>query len=104
MHTQRDMTNALFERSLGIKAPWYVRGVDFNATEQRLTIHVDFVAGSRFGLHGHEGEHAVHDTVIKRYRHLNFFQHECYLEARVPRCKAPHGSVRQVSPGWEGRL
>lgn len=98
------MTNQLFEQALGIVTPWYVSGVEFSAAEHRLTIKVDFVSGSRFAVEGHGGEQPVHDTVVKRYRHLNFFQHECYLEARVPRCKLPDGSVRQVEPGWEGRL
>jgi hypothetical protein len=44
---------------------------------------VDFVAGSRFAVPGVEGEHPVHDTVTKRYRHLNFFQHECPRGARA---------------------
>lgn len=98
------MTNELFEQALGIAAPWYVNGVDFNVGERRLTVNVDFVAGSRFTVEGHEGEHPVHDTVVKRYQHLNFFQHQCFLEARVPRCKLPDGSVRHVAPDWEGRL
>ena len=59
------MTNQtqLFEAALGIKAPWYVQGVDFGT---ELTIAVDFVAGSRFAYPGVPGEHPVHDTVIKR--------------------------------------
>ncbi len=46
----------------------------------------------------------MHDTVSKRYRHLNFFQHECYLQVRVPRVKLPGGAVRQVEPSWAGKL
>ena len=51
-----------------------------------------------------EGAHPAHDTVTKRYRHLNFFQHECYLEVRVPRVRLPDGGIRQVEPDWTGRL
>ena len=40
----------------------------------------------------------------KRYRHLNFFQHECYLEVRVPRVRLPDGGIRQVEPDWAGKL
>jgi transposase len=98
------MTNRLFEQALGIKAPWYVSSVDFSAKEKRLTINVDFVAGSRFEVEGLSGAHGVHDTVVKRYRHLHFFEHECYLEARVPRCNLPEGGVRLVTPDWEGAL
>src|SRR5512147_648183 len=98
------MTDKLFETALGIAAPWYVAGVDFDAASRKLTIRVDFAAGTRFSVPGVEGEHPVHDTVPKRYRHLNFFQHECFLEVRLPRVRVPNGAVRQVEPGWAGKL
>ncbi len=98
------MTEKLFESALGIEAPWYVAEARFDAPARTLTIRIDFRAGSRFGVPGLDGEHPVHDTVNKRYRHLNFFQHECYLEARVPRVKLPDGRVRQIEPPWAGKL
>lgn len=94
----------LFEAALGITDPWRVAGVDFDAARKALTISVDFVAGSRFAVPGVAGAHPVHDTVAKRYRHLNFFQHECYLEVRVPRVRLPEGGIRQVEPDWAGKL
>src|SRR5574340_557069 len=98
------MTEALFETALGISAPWYVAGTDFNAQARTLTIRVDFKSGSRFAVPGAVGEHPVHDTVSKRYRHLNFFQHECFLEVRTPRVKLADGAVRLVEPPWTGKL
>jgi transposase len=98
------MTEKLWETALGISAPWYVAGAEFSAPARTLTIRVDFTAGSRFAVPGTVGEHPVHDTVPKRYRHLNFFQHECFLEVRVPRVKLPDGAVRQVEPPWAGKL
>lgn len=98
------MSAKLFEAALGITDPWFINGVDFDAAKKELTIAVDFVAGSRFAVPGVEGLHPVHDTVTKRYRHLNFFQHECQLEVRVPRVKLPDGGVRQVEPDWAGKL
>ncbi|MGI8569280.1 MAG: ISL3 family transposase [Methylocella sp.] len=97
-------TKQLFEAALGIKTPWYIQGVDFDADKHLLTIAVDFTAGSRFAHPDAPGEHPVHDTRTKRLRHLNFFQHECYLEVRVPRVRLPDGSVRQVEPDWVGHL
>ena len=99
-----DMTEKLFEAALGVSSLWYVAGTDFDAAAKSLTIRVDFTVGERFALAGVEGQHPVHDTVTKRYRHLNFFQHDCYLEVRVPRVKLPDGSVRQVEPPWAGKL
>lgn len=98
------MSEKLFEVALGIGAPWSVADASFDAAARTLTIQVDFRAGTRFALPGVDGEHPVHDTVSKRYRHLNFFQHECFLEVRVPRVKLPDGSVRQVEPPWAGKL
>ena len=98
------MTDKLFEAALGVSPPWQVTGADFDLAAKTLTIRVDFIAGSRFALAGVEGQHPVHDTVAKRYRHLNFCQHECFLEVRIPRVKLPDGSVRQVDPPWAGKL
>lgn len=94
----------LFAAALGISDPWRVAGVDFDVAKKVLTISVDFVAGSRFAVPDVAGVHPVHDTVAKRYRHLNFFEHECYLEVRVPRVRLPDGGIRQVEPDWAGKL
>ena len=94
----------LFEAALGVDAPWYVKESCFDAEAKTLTICVDFKAGSRFSHPEVAGEHPVHDTQAKRYRHLNFFQHECFLEVRVPRVKLPDGSVRLIEPPWAGKL
>src|ERR1700758_5778249 len=98
------MQNQLFEAALGIAKPWYVRGVDFDPVRKVLTIGIDFVAGSRFAASGVEGVHRVQDTQIKRLRHLNFFQHECFLEVRTPRVKLPDGKVVLAEPAWFGKL
>jgi transposase len=96
--------NQLFEAALGITKPWYVNGVDFDAAKKTLTISVDFVAGTRFPASGVAGVHPVHDTQIKRLRHLNFFQHECFLDVRTPRLKLPDGKVVLFEPDWFGKL
>jgi transposase len=42
----------------------------------------------------------VHDTVERRWQHLNFFEHQCFLRARVPRIVTSGGKVRTVTPPW----
>lgn len=37
---------------------------------------------------------------MKRWRHLNFWQHPTYLSARVPRVQCPQHQVKQVSVPW----
>lgn len=93
-----------------MRPPWGLphrgssQACEFKSAERALTIRIDFRAGSRFAVPGVAGVHPVHDTVSKRYRHLNFFQHECYLDVRVPRVKLPDGAVRRIEPDWAGRL
>lgn len=98
------MQNELFSAALGVSAPWFIKGVDLDQAKRLLTIQIDFETGARFSFDKAEGLHPVHDTKIKRYRHLNFFQYECVLEVRTPRIKLPDGSVRLVEPDWAGKL
>jgi transposase len=100
-------TADLFKVALGISKPWYVTEIKFNALEKQLDIFIDFEVGSSFPYKDENGEIyencKPYDTVEKKWRHLNFFQHECYLHARVPRVQTPNGNVRLVSTPWEGK-
>ncbi len=49
-------TERLLEQALGIAAPWAVRQVRVDAAARRLTIAVDFAAGSRFAHPAHPGQ------------------------------------------------
>ena len=98
------MHDKLFEAALGITQPWFVAGVRFDEASKVLTVGIDYTAGSRFAVEAVSGEHPVHDTVTKVYRHLNFFQHECVLEVRTPRVKLPDGRVALVKPPFAGKL
>lgn len=98
------VTEKIFEAALGMSSPWFIAGMGFDEKQRKLNIRVDFEVGSRFAVPGQSGEHPVHDTVTKTYRHLNFFQYECELEVRIPRVKLPDGKVVQVNPPWAGKL
>ena len=98
------MQNQIFAAALGLAAPWFVQGVDFDGDQKTLGIQINFVTGSRFAYPGVDGAHPVYDTQRKRYRHLNFFQHECYLDVRVPRLRLPDGRVVLLEPEWAGHL
>ncbi len=50
------------------------------------------------------GSHPVEQPQTKRCRHLNFFQHECFLEFSVLRVKQPDGRVLLIEPDWAGKL
>ena len=95
---------SLFGAAIGISPPWFVKSINFDSNSKRLDLMIDFVKGSRFTVkEDSDGNlYPVHDTQVKEWRHLNFFEHECYLQARVPRVKLPDGSVRLIEPPWSG--
>lgn len=93
------MSAKRFEAALGIGTPWSVKSLEFDEAAKLLTVPIGFAPGSRFAIARHEGVHPVHDTVTKRYRHLNFYQHECCWHVRTPRAKA---AQRVCAPGRAG--
>src|SRR6266545_445453 len=91
----------LFQAALGLPEPWRVVGAEFSADRKRLDLYLDFSKGSRFACpQGDAAACAVHDTSDKTWRHLDFFQHQAYLHARVPRVSCPTHGVRQVRLAW----
>jgi len=101
------MMQELFEKALGIEEPWYVKSLQFDPDAKRLDISIDFHKGAAFTYVDLESgiEYAnvkAYDTTQKEWRHLNFFEHECYLHARVPRIRLSDGKVRTVKTPWEG--
>jgi transposase len=94
----------LFGTALGIAKPWYISDVNFDAGTKQLTIKIDFPKGTTFPFvqDGTESYFKAFDTVEKEWRHLNFFEHECYLQARVPRIKTPDNKTHLIMPHWSG--
>ncbi len=96
------MNQSTLEAALGLTAPWKVTEDRFSVEEKRLDITIDFEPGSTFSCPdcGAEGAKA-HDTQERTWRHLNFFQHETYLHARVPRVECPQGcGIKTVELPW----
>jgi transposase len=95
----RDTT--LMQMALGLTPPWTVTGSDFDAEAGRIDIQIDFPAGSRFACPScGAADCPVHDTERRSWRHLNFFQHQAYLTARVPRVHCDKCGIRTVSVPW----
>ena len=94
---------SIFGAALGLQSPWLVRSVDFDKEAGKLEIALDFPRGSLFACPEKgcaETNCSVHDTLEKSWRHLDFFEHEAYLSARVPRVKCPAHGVHLVGVSW----
>lgn len=94
----------IFEAALAIQSPWYIKDVQFDATSKRLDIFIDFKRGSTFlsKKSNDPAQYKVKDTRDKTWRHLNFFEHECYLHCRTPRIDLGGNKTELISPPWAG--
>ena len=93
----------IFELALGLKKPWFLKELKLNLEEGKVSgqidIYLDFEKGAKFNAENGE-DLKVHDTVERTWQHLNFFQHTCYLHARVPRVITTNGKVINVEVPW----
>src|ERR1700760_739864 len=112
----RDTT--LMQQALGLASPWTVGRSDFDTAAGRLDVEIDFTPGSRFACPTcGAADCPAYDTQRKTWRHLNFFQHQTYLNpssgysngfavgtlaslARVPRVRCETCGIRQVDVPW----
>ena len=92
---------ALFTLALGINKPWEVIEVKFSKEAGRLDLKLDFPRGATFLCPSCGKENCpVHDTKERTWRHLDFFQYETYIQARVPRVNCKTCGVKQVEVPW----
>ena len=92
----------LFALALGLSEPWYVSSVEFDPDRKRLDLQIDFERGGTFaGPECGASGCKAYDTEQRSWRHLNFFQYETHLVARMPRIQCgPCAGVRPVSAPW----
>jgi transposase len=95
----RDTT--LLQLALALTPPWTVSRSDFDPEGHRLDIEIDFPPGSRFACPNcGAADCPAYDTERKTWRHLNFFQHQAYLNARVPRVRCDTCGIKTVGVPW----
>jgi transposase len=91
----------LMQLALGLIPPWMVKACAFDAEKRRLDIEIDFARGGRFPCpQCGTADCPVHDTAMQAWRHLDFFQHQAFLHARVARIACPDCGVKQIAVPW----
>ena len=96
-------SNELFSIALGLSHSWHIKNVSFLASttgsSQDLIIDLDFLPGTTF-LDQFDEPCKAYDTEIKQWQHLNFFQHRCFINARIPRIITSDGKTQVVTVPW----
>ena len=91
----------LFALALGLTKPWYVVRNELDTGKRKLEIGIDFERGGVFPCpECGQGGCKAYDTEERSWRHLNFFQFETVLSARVPRIDCSSCGKRPVNVPW----
>ena len=87
---------------LGITPPWRIVGqiLDTNKSPHELRIRIKADRGAQYPCPVCGKMCKAHDFQEKTWRHLNFFQHHCYITAKIPRTRCPDHGVKTVKVPW----
>lgn len=86
------MEKIIFAQALGLQNPKIIEEITFDKEKKRLDIIVKYFEGNLAMCPVCENACKIRDYRTKQLRHLDFFQHQCYISAKVPRVNCPgHG-------------
>ena len=91
---------------LGLGDEWKITELEFDQESGEVRLRIKERAGllPKQRCPADEGEVSIYDHGREReWRHLNVFEHKCYIQARLPRMKCKEcGKIYQVQAPWEG--
>jgi transposase len=89
------MTNTeLFSMALGLQTPWKVSNIEFRSNGSQQELHIEI------GYFRIDGSQSIYDHVSRRWQHLDFFQHRCFIHCSVPRVEDKDGKVKMLEVPW----
>ena len=89
----------IFEIALGLLAPWKVKEIKLEVSKKKeLHIYIGYSGSDSFK--SENGKSLIYDHLDRTWKHLNFFEHECYLHCSVPRVLDSNNKPKQVPVPW----
>jgi transposase len=92
----------VFTLGLGLSEPWKLAGQRLDIEKRPNELHLEVVAerGALFACPECKRACKAHDFESFTWQHLNFFQHPCFITARVPRVECPEHGVKRTPAPW----
>lgn len=94
--------NEVLALGLGVTPPWRLVGQRLDSTTTPSQLHLEVAAdrGTLFACPTCGRACKAHDFAEFTWRHLNFFQHHCFVTAKVPRTDCPEHGVLRIGVPW----
>jgi transposase len=94
--------NQVLALGLGVTPPWRLTDQRLETGTQPHELHLRLEAGrgSLFPCPDCGRACKAHDFAEFTWRHLNFFQHHCYVTAKLPRTDCPDHGVKRIHAPW----
>ena len=94
--------NDVLALGLGVTPPWKLVGQRLDTSTQPNQLHIEIAAerGALFPCPVCGKASKAHDFADFTWRHLNFFQHHCFITAKVPRTDCPVHGVLRIDVPW----
>jgi transposase len=94
----------LYERLLGLSAPWFVADVKLDTEAQQVDVFVEHAGGTSFCCPECGKSCPVYDhTAERQWRHLDTMQFKTMLHAKPPRVECQEHGIKQASLPWAGK-
>lgn len=95
-------SNQIFALGLGLTPPWKLvdQKLDLKKNPHELHLRLQADRGSLFPCPECGKMCKAHYYKDLTWRHLNFFQHHCYLTAPVPRTNCQEHGVKRIQVPW----
>jgi transposase len=92
----------VFALGLGLSGPWKLAGQRLDVEKRPNELHLEVSAerGALFPCPECGRACKAHDFESFTWQHLNFFQHHCFITARVPRVDCPEHGVKRAPVPW----
>lgn len=95
-------SNDIFALGLGLTPPWKLTEQRLDTLKSPHELHLRVAAdrGALYPCPECGKPCKAHDFKDLTWRHLNFFQHHCYITAPVPRTNCPEHGIKRIEVPW----
>lgn len=90
----------LYEKILGLQAPWHVGKVDLKIADFQVIVTLEHAEHSRFNCPECSAACPTYDHRKRRWRHLDTCDLATIIEAEIPRIKCPEHGIKQIKVPW----